>query len=87
MPNLSQFVRRAVKSVQRGIIATGNDAVTDVTISAVNVAKSELITTLTSSQQASVFFSYGVLQDSTTVRFIRDDAVLTGMVWQVVEYY
>ena len=92
MSNLSEFIGGGIKSVQTGITATGSTA-TNVTINAVDTAKSFICINGTSSNPSSnTAPSYGraILLNSTTVQIDELNPFSSPLVtvyWSVVEYY
>jgi hypothetical protein len=89
MSTLSQFGGGSIKSIQRGVINTGNTTSATATISAVNPAKSILSTTGSNTNPAANIWSYLSLTNSTTITATvsTSSANASAIAWQLVEYY
>jgi hypothetical protein len=86
MSTLSQFVGGSIKSIQRGVINIAGPTSTlsnDITISAVNMAKSELRLTGTASSGAASLSLTG----PTTLNVTRSTvSVAVAFGWEVTEW-
>jgi hypothetical protein len=84
MSNLSDFLGGVVKSVQRGFYSGGGPSDIDISISAVTLSKSILLTSFAGPEG-----SYGRLTSSTNVQLHNGypgvEALHCG--WQVIEFY
>ncbi|MDD9266045.1 hypothetical protein ACFPES_03265 [Paenibacillus sp. GCM10023248] len=81
-----------LKSIQRGVVGASGTSATDVTISAVNMAKTVISLDAFGPMRASDTIIpasiYATLISSTTLRFVGDSGINTVPVaWQVIEYY
>lgn len=98
MSNLNQFFG-VIKSIQRGVTSATDSAVTDITISSVDTAKSFVSASNTGGryrQAAAPTGAYGIsagatLTSSTNLRLgsvsIGDSGAVPVVNWEVIEYY
>ena len=86
---MSNFPRSVIKSIQRGVVnATNGNTNTDVTITAVNTAKTAL-TWLGNDKNANSGVGYIKLLNSTTIRMTRSISNIdsSDISWEAVEYF
>jgi hypothetical protein len=84
MSSLSSLVGAGIKSIQRGVQSLASNASEDVSIDAVDVDKSMLLT----SASWSTGCPKAVLTDSTTVTVSSYTShASTVLAWQVIEFY
>lgn len=81
-----------VKSIQRGVVGANANGTTDVTITAVNMAKAQISLDAFGPMQLGDSIHpntlYATLTSSTNLRFVGQGGVNTAAVgWQVIEYY